>query len=327
MGTVAGVFTVSELYDWLIKVQGEYIGDGTAMGIGYIVAMLYALGVDSIIERRSAQVAILTGTILSALFGIYVHWLIGIIIGSVVGCISGAIIEHFTMKAVMAETILMVPGDAQPFKASHRTDGTAMYQSQGQLTMGPGGVPTLVQIPDRDNKLYDEYDGPDRRGISFEDSQRNQTLMLQNSPSKKSGKRFGFENHSAVVASTSGNAWMPASPSSQSPSNIAQGRGAPQHTGHPPGSRPQSRGPITVEEAFRMFDQDGSGEIDAKELRQALAALGMSANSNEIKSIMSCYDDNEDAGLQLEEFVKLVGDVKAFQSMEAQAQRDDEDSD
>jgi len=74
---------------------------------------------------------------------------------------------------------------------------------------------------------------------------------------------------------------------------------------------------MTIEEAFRLYDRDNSGTIDVRELRYALEALGMHASRKQVKNILLCYDDNEDATLQMEEFKALVKDVSEFMENEA----------
>ena len=41
-----------------------------------------------------------------------------------------------------------------------------------------------------------------------------------------------------------------------------------------------------IEEAFLLFDKDGSGTIDVSELRDALRVLGVNLNLNETKKLM-----------------------------------------
>merc|ERR1719440_913827 len=98
--------------------------------LGLIVALIYALATDAIIEKRSSQIALGVGTFLSLAISIYWLWYVGVLIGTSVGCILGAIDEHYTMRDVLAETVLMQPGDAEPLKPSSRADGTTLYPGQ-----------------------------------------------------------------------------------------------------------------------------------------------------------------------------------------------------
>merc|ERR1719440_436441 len=53
---------------------------------------------------------------------------------------------------------------------------------------------------------------------------------------------------------------------------------------------------IEIENAFKMFDPDGSGSIDRREMRVAMKALGMSTKADDIARIM-------------EEFIEIVRPV------------------
>jgi len=63
-----------------------------------------------------------------------------------------------------------------------------------------------------------------------------------------------------------------------------------------------------IQEAFEMFDEDGSGAISAQELQNILTRPGTSDEKlsiEEIESIIARYDDNSDGELQYEEFARL----------------------
>ena len=45
-----------------------------------------------------------------------------------------------------------------------------------------------------------------------------------------------------------------------------------------------------LREAFDIFDSDGSGTIDVKEIRVALRALGFEPHKDELKKLISLYD-------------------------------------
>merc|ERR1719160_72581 len=47
---------------------------------------------------------------------------------------------------------------------------------------------------------------------------------------------------------------------------------------------------IEIENAFKMFDADGSGSIDRREMRVAMKALGMSTKADDIARIMDEVD-------------------------------------
>jgi hypothetical protein len=246
MGTIGGVFVAAKLYDMCIRLQGEYWGFGTAVLCGLITSLLYALATDSIIEKRSAQVAVGLGTALSVVIGVYVVWYIGVGVGSVVGCIAGAVVEHQTMKAVMAETVLMVPGDAQPFKPTQRSDGSTMYPDQPakqlpaimERSASDGNLPTLVRVQTNAAELnyYDNYESP---------TGRDNQLSMRSSKGKRFGlgeKAFTSNALASPGATHTGTlAWMAQSPESgPSPSSVAMTQGyigTPSNWAQPAGTR------------------------------------------------------------------------------------------
>ena len=58
-------------------------------------------------------------------------------------------------------------------------------------------------------------------------------------------------------------------------------------------TRPKKRSDLTeeqkqeIKEAFDLFDTDGSGNIDSKELKVAMRALGFEPKREEIKQLIS----------------------------------------
>lgn len=74
-------------------------------------------------------------------------------------------------------------------------------------------------------------------------------------------------------------------------------------------------------QVFNQFDVDGSGGIDATELRDALAALGLSVmDSEQCEYMLRKYDNDRGATLDLEEFEQLVNDMR-LNSVEAMQSR------
>jgi hypothetical protein len=227
MGVIAGVFATMKVHKLCLDLQGTYYGFGTAVLVGVIVSLIYSLATDSIVEKRSAQVAIGVGTFTSLIFGVYVEWYVGVAIGSVVGCILGAIIEHYTFRAVSAETILMQPGDAQPYKATLRTDGTTVFPGQPvnpQLTdPAASNLPTLVNATPRSesNELKLYSNAPDEtfnKTGTFSNISREQTqqLMVRVGAPHGRGKRFGLHHMTGgeVMSPSNTNiAWTSGSPS------------------------------------------------------------------------------------------------------------------
>merc|ERR1711998_134878 len=61
-----------------------------------------------------------------------------------------------------------------------------------------------------------------------------------------------------------------------------------------------------VKEAFDLFDTDGSGAIDAKELKIAMQALGFEPTSDEIAKMMKDIDADGNATVEFEEFLEMM---------------------
>ncbi|KMZ67739.1 Caltractin [Zostera marina] len=63
---------------------------------------------------------------------------------------------------------------------------------------------------------------------------------------------------------------------------------------------------IEIKEAFDLFDTDGSGTIDAKELNIAMRALGFEMNELEIKQMIADVDKDGSGSIDLEEFTYMM---------------------
>merc|ERR1712216_973344 len=61
-----------------------------------------------------------------------------------------------------------------------------------------------------------------------------------------------------------------------------------------------------IKEAFDLFDTDGSGEIDSKELKVAMRALGFEPKKEEIQKVISDVDDDGSGTIEYEEFLKMM---------------------
>ena len=68
-----------------------------------------------------------------------------------------------------------------------------------------------------------------------------------------------------------------------------------------------------VRKAFATFDHDRSGTIDARELTHALQVLGIEASSAQAGAILRQYDADGNRTLDLNEFARLVRDIRDFQ--------------
>jgi Ca2+-binding protein (EF-Hand superfamily) len=61
-----------------------------------------------------------------------------------------------------------------------------------------------------------------------------------------------------------------------------------------------------IREAFDLFDSDGSGTIDAKELKVAMRALGFEPKKEEIRKMIADIDKSGDGQINFEEFLAMM---------------------
>jgi Ca2+-binding EF-hand superfamily protein len=66
-----------------------------------------------------------------------------------------------------------------------------------------------------------------------------------------------------------------------------------------------------IKEAFDLFDTDGSGAIDAKELKVAMRALGFEPKKEEIKRIMDEVDREGTGKIDFQAFIDMMQDRMA----------------
>ena len=77
-------------------------------------------------------------------------------------------------------------------------------------------------------------------------------------------------------------------------------------------ARPKKRSELTeeqkqeIKEAFDLFDTDGSGTIDPKELRAAMQSLGFEAKNQTIFQMISDLDKNKSGSIDFEEFLDMM---------------------
>ena len=61
-----------------------------------------------------------------------------------------------------------------------------------------------------------------------------------------------------------------------------------------------------IKEAFDLFDTDGSGSIDSKELKVAMRALGFEPKKEEIKKMISDIDKDGSGTIDFSEFLEMM---------------------
>ena len=77
-------------------------------------------------------------------------------------------------------------------------------------------------------------------------------------------------------------------------------------------TRPKKRTELTeeqkqeIKEAFDLFDTDGSGNIDQKELKGAMRALGFEPKREEIKKMIQDVDKDGSGVIDFPEFLDMM---------------------
>jgi Ca2+-binding EF-hand superfamily protein len=61
-----------------------------------------------------------------------------------------------------------------------------------------------------------------------------------------------------------------------------------------------------IKEAFHLFDTDGSGSIDVRELKAAMRALGFQVKKAEIRQMIADIDKDESGTINLDEFIEMM---------------------
>merc|ERR1711937_406229 len=70
-----------------------------------------------------------------------------------------------------------------------------------------------------------------------------------------------------------------------------------------------------IREAFDLFDTDGSGTIDAKELKVAMRALGFEPKKEEIKKMISDIDKDGSGTIDFNEFLEMMTGKISFKNL------------
>jgi centrin-1 len=61
-----------------------------------------------------------------------------------------------------------------------------------------------------------------------------------------------------------------------------------------------------LREAFALFDTDGNGAIDGKELKAAMRALGFQIKKAEVRKMIADIDKDESGTIDFQEFIDLM---------------------
>ncbi len=61
-----------------------------------------------------------------------------------------------------------------------------------------------------------------------------------------------------------------------------------------------------IREAFDLFDTDGSGTIDIKELKVAMRALGFETSKEELRKLVSQVDKDGSGAVDFKEFLQMM---------------------
>ena len=85
-------------------------------------------------------------------------------------------------------------------------------------------------------------------------------------------------------------------------------------------TEPQTMGEAQFRAMFREFDADGSGAIDADELRKLLeVAMGMECSAEEVLELMAQVDSDGNGEIDEEEFMEIMAQAKKQQESTARS--------
>mmetsp|Transcript_13605 Transcript_13605/g.16200 ORF Transcript_13605/g.16200 Transcript_13605/m.16200 type:complete len:117 (+) Transcript_13605:210-560(+) len=66
-----------------------------------------------------------------------------------------------------------------------------------------------------------------------------------------------------------------------------------------------------IMKAFRLFDQDGSGTINIRNMRAIARELGESLSDEELKAMIDEFDKDQDGEISTEEFMYIMKQASA----------------
>merc|ERR1712057_48093 len=61
-----------------------------------------------------------------------------------------------------------------------------------------------------------------------------------------------------------------------------------------------------IREAFSLFDSDASGQIDVRELKAAMRALGFEVKNEELKKMVQDVDNDSNGTIEFGEFLQMM---------------------
>lgn len=78
----------------------------------------------------------------------------------------------------------------------------------------------------------------------------------------------------------------------------------------------------SLRQAFAAFDKDGSGTIDASELKQCLKAMGKHPDPLELEELLRQMDTDGNGVIDFEEFAAALGDQNGVSGAQSRPFKD-----